>query len=691
MAILAIIALGAVWRLLYVANVSPFVDEYITMWAATKVLAHGYPLLASGNIYSHGIAHSYLVAGAFALFGRTETVARLPGLLISLLTLPVVYHIGHRLFDRRVALLASLLLAMDPQAVLWGGRARMYAFQQLCVLLAVYWLYRSDIAPTAAGQARYRLGFVLAFASAVFNQGITALLLPVMAGLVLLRRGWREAIRWPISLTFALATGSTGIVWALDRVGLPAMTMVSSGQFVPRNRPTFQVALDWSGMAKVLAPYARMPYAPLTVVFALGLIWGIGRGLRDGRSSWRFSSPSVYGYGLILGVVAEVFLLVGHSWKSPRYLFMLVPVIYLVVSAAILSVIASRHVPTPVDRIVVGVLVLAILATYAPAALDATRTRVPGYDRAFRWLRDRRGPDDVVMTVNMPACVFVLGDCDYVAVEKGYEGYATQDEQGRWVGGWDFTPLLTATEQLDAVLDAAPTAWFVVDSRRLHDKYTLAFVNRVWERMDLAHEDREALVFRSLPPPETVAVESGQPVEWSVPFRLASYAVGNAGAGPERPASSGAVQVEQGAGLQITLRWQALARQSRRYTVALQLVARDGAVATRQEARPLHGRYPEQLWRVGEILVDRHTFELPPDLPTGRYRLELVLLDEATSVAIPRNSGEEAVQLAEVEVIATPALRELQENISPKQILDAARSTSKKQSTREFLGLFHLV
>jgi len=36
-------------------------------------------------------------------------------------------------------------------------------------------------------------------------------------------------------------------------------------------------------------------------------------------------------------------------------------------------------------------------------------------------------------------------------------------------------------------------------------------------------------------------------------------------------------------------------------------------------------------------------------------------------------------------------LRELQENSSPKQISDAARSTSKKQSTREFLGLFHLV
>lgn len=651
-AILAITALGTVWRLLYVANVSPFVDEYITMWAAMKVLAHGYPLLAFGNIYSHGIAHSYLVAGAFALFGRTETVARLPGLLISLLTLPTVYHIGHRLFDQRVALLTSLLLAMDPQAILWGGRARMYAFQQLCVLLAVYWLYRSDSAPTAGGEARYRLGFVLAFAGAVFNQGITALLLPVMAGLVLLRRGWREVIRWPAILTFALAAGSIGIVWALDRVGLPALTMMSSGQFVPRNRPTFQVALDWSGMAKVLAPYAHMPYAPLTVVFALGLIWGIGRGLRERRSSWRFSAPTAYGYGLILGVMAEVFLLVGHSWKSPRYLFMFLPVFYLIVSAVMISAIANRRVPTSWGRIVMGVLVLAILATYAPAARDATRTRVPGYDRAFAWLRGQRGPDDVVMTVNMPACVFVLGDCGYVAVEKGYEGYAMQDEQGRWVGGWDFIPLLTSLEQLDVVLDAAPTAWFVVDSRRLHDKYTLGFVNRVWERMDLAHEDRGALVFRSQPPSGTIVVEHARPVEWSVPLRLAGFAVGETAGGPTTAEPPAMVRVESGAGLQIILRWQALAGQSLRYTVALQLVALDGKVATRQETRPLHGLYPAQLWRVGEVLVDRHVFELPPNLPAGRYRLELKLLDAATSMAIPQASGEGAIRLAEVEVVA---------------------------------------
>jgi len=499
LAILAVISLGAIWRILYVVDVSPFVDEYITMQAATKILAHGYPLLASGNIYTHGIAHSYLVAGAFALLGRTETAARLPGLLISLFTLLLVWFIGRRMFGRRAALLASLLLALDPAAIIWGGRARMYAFQQLCVLLAFYWLYRSDIAAEPANDGTgYRFAFALAYAVAVFNQGITALLLPVMVLLVLWRRGIRGMLRWQVIFPFALAATSIGVVWKLDRVGLPAMTMVAPFVFVTRHRPTFQLALDGPGTVKVIAPYTQLPYAPLTALFILGVAWYVVRALQSGYRTWSLSSATTYGYVIILSTVLEIFLIIGHTWKSPRFLFMLLPIFYFLVATIFVRGLDWMMVSgSTVQRIIFGILVLAILITYLPAAHRAAQTRVWGYDRAFRWLRTQRQAGDVVLTVNAPACAFVLHSCDYVAVEKGFEGYALQDAQGRWVGGWDLTPLLTSSEQLDAVLDAAPTTWFVVDKRRLHEKYTPTFVNLVQQRMNLVYQYRGAFVFRS--------------------------------------------------------------------------------------------------------------------------------------------------------------------------------------------------
>ncbi len=500
----AIIVGGAFWRVQVVANVRPFVDEYITMWAAMKILAHGYPLLASGNVYTHGIAHSYLVAASLVLLGHSETAARLPGLLISLVTLPVLWHVGRKMFGWRAALLATLLLALDPDAILWGGRARMYAFQQLCVLLAFYALYRSDVVPgrtsgveSTRSPLRYRMGFALAYAGAVFNQGISTLLLPVMGLLVLWRKGVRQTLRWPVMLPFALAAASVGVVWELDRVGLPAMTLVPPFEFITRHRPTFQPALDGTGTLKILAPYMQLPFAPLTALFLIGLFWYGAKALRR-RTIWGDEPELAYGYLVMLGVMLEMSLLVGHTWKSPRFLFMILPIFYLIVSSLATRAAGWVTKPTPrAQALVLAMLVAATVALYVPAAQRATQTRVWGYDGAFRWLAGQRQPGDVVLTINAPACAFVLGGCDYVAVEKGFEGYALQDAQGRWVGGWNLIPLLTSPEQFDAVLDSAPVVWFVVDKRRLQQRYTSAFLDRVEQRMEQVHEDQGALVYRS--------------------------------------------------------------------------------------------------------------------------------------------------------------------------------------------------
>jgi len=105
--------------------VSPFVDEYISIWAARKILEQGIPLLAAGTIYDHGLLFSYLDALFLGLLGMSETVARFPTLLVSTLTIPLAFLLGRRLLSPGAGLLAALLLALDPEAIVWGGRARM--------------------------------------------------------------------------------------------------------------------------------------------------------------------------------------------------------------------------------------------------------------------------------------------------------------------------------------------------------------------------------------------------------------------------------------------------------------------------------------------------------------------------------------------------------------------------------------
>jgi 4-amino-4-deoxy-L-arabinose transferase-like glycosyltransferase len=150
--IVVLMGVGAYFRLTHLTMVSPHVDEYLTVWAAQKIIEHGYPLLPSGFIYLPGVLFSYLDALFIYLFGSSEGVARLPSLLIGLFSVPLIYLLGKRMFSRGVGLLAAALLAFSPEAIVWSGRARMYALQQLAVILALCSFYEGFIGGDDPGQ-----------------------------------------------------------------------------------------------------------------------------------------------------------------------------------------------------------------------------------------------------------------------------------------------------------------------------------------------------------------------------------------------------------------------------------------------------------------------------------------------------------------------------------------------------------
>ncbi len=65
----------------------------------------------------------YLLARFFTWFGASEAVARLPGLLAGLLSIPLIYALARRLYDDRAAWLATLLFTASPMAILFSPTA----------------------------------------------------------------------------------------------------------------------------------------------------------------------------------------------------------------------------------------------------------------------------------------------------------------------------------------------------------------------------------------------------------------------------------------------------------------------------------------------------------------------------------------------------------------------------------------
>ncbi len=93
--------------------------------------------------------------------------------------------------------------------------------------------------------------------------------------------------------------------------------------------------------------------------------------------------------------------------------------------------------------------------------------------------------------------------------------------------------------------------------------------------------------------------------------------------------------VTPGVPLSLTLVWQTESLFPANYAVFLHLTDESGRLAAQQDAYPLQGARPTTSWRPGEVLIDRHTVALPPDLPPGDYTLWLGLYNPGTGERLP--------------------------------------------------------
>jgi len=76
------------------------------------------------------------------LAGQSEFALRFPSLAFSVLTVPLLYVLGKRLFDRRVGLLAALFGAISPLYLWYSHEARMYTMLTFLGLLSFYSLLK---------------------------------------------------------------------------------------------------------------------------------------------------------------------------------------------------------------------------------------------------------------------------------------------------------------------------------------------------------------------------------------------------------------------------------------------------------------------------------------------------------------------------------------------------------------------
>ncbi len=88
--------------------------------------------------------------------------------------------------------------------------------------------------------------------------------------------------------------------------------------------------------------------------------------------------------------------------------------------------------------------------------------------------------------------------------------------------------------------------------------------------------------------------------------------------------------------LSLTLFWRsASATIPENYSVFVHLVNEGGEIVAQADGAPAQGLRPTIGWRDGEVIVDNYRLALPPDLPSGVYRLYVGLYDPADFSRLP--------------------------------------------------------
>jgi len=128
---------GAALRLHQLSVKSFWIDEGASVSFATMPWR---PFLKTLWNYQGNMTLYYFLLRAWIHLGDSEFVVRSLSVIFAVLTIPAIYFLGKRLFDRSTGLIAAALLAVHSFHIHWSQEARGYSLLILLLVLAAYFL-----------------------------------------------------------------------------------------------------------------------------------------------------------------------------------------------------------------------------------------------------------------------------------------------------------------------------------------------------------------------------------------------------------------------------------------------------------------------------------------------------------------------------------------------------------------------
>lgn len=310
-----LIIIGFYLRFNNLAHSSLFGDELLTAYAAIGILEHGSPVLPLSGVYTRSILNTGLIALAFKIFGISEFSARLVSLIFGTLTIFLVYLMGVKVANKRVAILAAAIITFSVWEIAWSQQCRMYAQFQFFYLFTSY-LFYLGLNKTKINKANIILLFfsMIAFICAWLSHKLALTFLPVALIYILLYK--REILKNRYFIYLSLAF-----------LGLASLYMIATG----KTSLDYIITSAPIGAQQPFYYYALMSdlnilfFLVFTSIISSIILWKLGF----------FKNEGIYHPYLLLNFFIPFIILSLYSWKGSRFALFIFPFLVLLASQAI--------------------------------------------------------------------------------------------------------------------------------------------------------------------------------------------------------------------------------------------------------------------------------------------------------------------------------------------------------------------
>jgi mannosyltransferase len=601
-ACLILVLLGFGIRLYNLRYHSLWLDETVSVYLASfppsEVFRQGMTLQEPNPPLYH-----LLLSAWMRLFGSGEAAVRLLSVFAGTLYVSGVYVLSWRLFSRRVALMATLLAAVNPFLVWYSQEARMYSLIAALSLGALYCFLRA----LHTEGWNWWVAYVVITVASLYAHFYAAFLLPAEL-LYLVVYSWRDRsvvwrglLAWGVSLLFF--SPWLWSAWRLSGItaswraptGLVRMVVSLLEAFTVRRVPQEEF-LVWAVLAATGA------------VVLVGLCASQRPAGAGGRSASEPTGPfaRLFVALTLLVPVASVYLLSVRLQIFAAYYLIIVVAPFLVALAAGVALIASLR------RWAGSALFVSVAAVflYGLAHSWTLDSRKEEWRAAARYVTQHAGPGDAVLC---------HAEYTWIPFSYYYEGELPLFRPfGAPVGDVGYV-----AERLE-FLTSYDTVWLVqshiewVDPSRQVEGWLASTFPTVTEQYPPGVEVKGYAAtyrFDELPP---TAEEVGALFDDAV--LLVGYEV------DDGPYSATDDTFHPPSGwIHVTLYWEALDDLSEDYLSFLSLTDVTGSAWG--GSLPREGRsitfYGPSSWRTGEVVRDDHDVNLNPRTPPGTYDLRV--------------------------------------------------------------------